>query len=64
MSKYDDFDYHVGGAQANGQPDDNAFTHIGFMLSWLIRGGLGVASPAERSEVELTAGRLLAALRR
>jgi hypothetical protein len=42
MSKYDDFDYHVGGAQANGQPEDNAFTHIGFMLSWLIRHDLGL----------------------
>lgn len=41
MSKYDDFDYHVGDAVAKGQPEDNAFTHIGFMLAWLIGRGLG-----------------------
>lgn len=43
MTKYDDYDYHVAAAQAVGQPEDNAFTHIGFMLSWLIRRGLGRA---------------------
>jgi hypothetical protein len=43
MTKYDDFDYHVGEAVANGQPEDNAFTHIGFMLAWLIRRGFGNA---------------------
>jgi hypothetical protein len=43
MTKYDDFDYHVGEAVASGQPEDDAFTHIGFMLAWLIRRGFGDA---------------------
>lgn len=41
MAKFDDFDYHVAAAVAGGQPENNAFTHIGLMLSWLIRHGLG-----------------------
>jgi hypothetical protein len=40
MSKYDDYDYHVGDAVAKGRPEDNAFTHIGFMIAWLIGRGL------------------------
>jgi hypothetical protein len=43
MTKYDDYDYHVGEAVANGQPEDNGFTHIGFMFAWLIRRGFGNA---------------------
>ncbi len=39
MAKYDDFDYHVGSAVEAGQPPENAFTHIGFMLGWLARRG-------------------------
>jgi len=34
---YDDDDYHVADAAEHGQPEDNAFTHIGFFLAWLIR---------------------------
>ena len=41
MTKYDDLDYHLGDAMDKGQPDENAFTHIAFMLSWLIRRDLG-----------------------
>ena len=37
MAKYDDFDYHVGDAVKRGMPEDNAFTHIGFMLAWTVR---------------------------
>jgi hypothetical protein len=37
MTKYDDYDFHDGEALEKGQPEDNAFTHIGFMLCWLIR---------------------------
>jgi len=35
--KYDDADYHDGPAIDAGQPPENAFTHIGLMLAWLIR---------------------------
>jgi hypothetical protein len=38
--KYDDYDYHIGAAIEAGFEPDNAFTHIGFMVSWLIRRGL------------------------
>ena len=41
MTKYDDFDWHVGDAIEKGQPADGAFTHTGFMLAWLIRRGMG-----------------------
>jgi hypothetical protein len=43
VTKYDDFDFYVGEAVASGQPEDNGFTHIGFMLAWLIRRGFGNA---------------------
>jgi len=43
MTKYDDYDFHVGEAVASGQPEGNGFTHIGFMLAWLIRRGFGDA---------------------
>jgi hypothetical protein len=35
--KYDDVDWHVEGALNAGQPEDNAATHIGLYLGWLIR---------------------------
>jgi hypothetical protein len=41
MTKYDDFDFHVGEVLQQGQPEENAFTHIGFMLVWLIEHDLG-----------------------
>jgi hypothetical protein len=41
MTKYDDFDWHIGAAVEANQPEDGAFTHIGFMLAWLIRRGMG-----------------------
>jgi hypothetical protein len=34
---YDRLDWHLGSAIAAGQPPDNAFTHIGFYLAWVIR---------------------------
>jgi hypothetical protein len=37
MLVYDNFDFHVSDAVENGQPEDNAFTHIGFFIAWLIR---------------------------
>jgi hypothetical protein len=37
MTKFDDYDFHIGDAVAKGRPADNAFTHIGFMLAWLVR---------------------------
>jgi hypothetical protein len=44
VTKYDDFDYHAGMAEKFGQPVDHGFTHIGFMLAWLLRHGLGQPS--------------------
>jgi hypothetical protein len=41
MTKYDDFDWHAGDAIEKGQLEDGAFTHIGFILAWLIRRGVG-----------------------
>jgi hypothetical protein len=41
VTKYDDFDYHVGDAVDKGQDPDGAFTHIGFMLAWLLSHDLG-----------------------
>jgi hypothetical protein len=37
LTKYDDADYHEGSAIEAGQPAENAFTHIGLYLGWLIR---------------------------
>ncbi len=35
--KYDDVDWHIDGAIEAGQPEEQAFAHIGLYLSWLIR---------------------------
>lgn len=40
FGKYDDYSYHVASAVDAGFEPDHAFTHIGFMVSWLIRHGL------------------------
>jgi hypothetical protein len=37
VTAYDKLDWHYGAALAAGQPKENAFTHIGFYLAWLIR---------------------------
>lgn len=37
MAVYDRLDWHYDSAVAAGQPPENAFTHIGFYLAWLIR---------------------------
>jgi hypothetical protein len=37
MIKFDDADFHVSDTLAKGQPVENAFTHIGFILAWLVR---------------------------
>jgi hypothetical protein len=37
VAVYDKLDWHFDGAISAGQPPDNAFTHIGFYLAWLIR---------------------------
>ena len=37
MAVYDKLDWHVDSAVAAGQPREQAFTHIGFYLAWLIR---------------------------
>lgn len=37
MAVYDKLDWHYDSAVSGGQPPENAFTHIGFYLAWLIR---------------------------
>lgn len=37
MAVYDKLDWHYNSAVSAGQPSQNAFTHIGFYLAWLIR---------------------------
>lgn len=37
VAVYDKLDWHVDSAVSAGQPAENAFTHIGFYLAWLIR---------------------------
>ncbi len=37
MTKYDDVDWHLDGAVEAGQPEENAFAHIGLYLSWLVQ---------------------------
>lgn len=37
VAVYDKLDWHYDGAVSAGQPPENAFTHIGFYLAWLIR---------------------------
>lgn len=37
MTAYDKLDWHFDSAVSAGQPPENAFTHIGFYLAWLIR---------------------------
>lgn len=37
---YDRLDWHFDSAVDGGQPPENAFTHIGFYLAWLIRNDL------------------------
>lgn len=37
VAVYDKLDWHFDSAVSAGQPPENAFTHIGFYLAWLIR---------------------------
>jgi hypothetical protein len=37
VAVYDKLDWHLDSAVSAGQPPENAFTHIGFYLAWLIR---------------------------
>jgi hypothetical protein len=37
LSSYDRLDWHLDSAIEAGQPPENAFTHIGLYLAWLIR---------------------------
>jgi hypothetical protein len=37
VTLYDKLDWHFDSAVSAGQPPENAFTHIGFYLAWLIR---------------------------
>jgi hypothetical protein len=54
VRKYDDYEYHAGEAIAAGQPEENGFTHIGFIVSWLVRHDMGAGSffgPELRAEL-------------
>src|SRR5690349_15012547 len=37
VTSYDRIDWHLDSAIAAGQPEENAFAHIGLYLAWLIR---------------------------
>ena len=37
VTLYDELDWHYDTAIEAGQPEENAFTHIGLYLAWLIR---------------------------
>ena len=52
MAVYDKLDWHFDSAVSAGQPPENAFTHVGFYLAWLIRHDLHNARsfPAEHVE--------------
>jgi hypothetical protein len=52
VTAYDKLDWHFDSAVSAGQPPENAFTHIGFYLAWLIRHDLHDARflPAEHVE--------------
>ena len=40
MASYDKLDWHLDAAVAAGRLEENAFTHIGIYLAWLIRNNL------------------------
>ena len=40
MATYDKLDWPYDAAVAAGQPPENAFTHIGIYLAWLVRNDL------------------------
>jgi hypothetical protein len=44
MATYDRLDWHFDSAIVAGHPPENAFTHIGFYLAWIIRHALTGAS--------------------
>jgi hypothetical protein len=52
MAVYDKLDWHYDSAVSAGQPAENAFTHIGFYLAWLIRHDLHNARSLPREHVE------------
>lgn len=51
VAMYDKLDWHVESAVSAGQPPENAFTHIGFYLAWLIRHDLHDARFLPREHV-------------
>jgi hypothetical protein len=52
MAVYDELDWHFDRAVSAGQPPENAFTHIGFYLAWLIRHDLHNATFLPAKHVE------------
>lgn len=52
MAVYDKLDWHYDSAVSAGQPPENASTHIGFYLAWLIRHDLHNARFLPREHVE------------
>ena len=37
MTVYDKLDWHLDAALSAGKPEENAFSHIGLYLGWLVR---------------------------
>lgn len=50
--QYDKLDWHLDGAASAGEPPENAFTHIGFYLAWLIRHDLHNPDVLQREHVD------------
>lgn len=59
MTTYDRFDWHLDAALERGRPPENAFTHIGLFLAWLIRHDLHdpAALPADVVAAVVSVGR-------
>jgi hypothetical protein len=52
--KFDDVDWHQGGADEAGQPEENASTHIRILLTWLVRHDLlarNVLTPGQIADI-------------
>ena len=52
MTSYDRIDWHLNGAIEAGQPEENAFAHIGLYLAWLIRHDLHDPSTFPRDHID------------
>jgi hypothetical protein len=58
-TKFDDADWHEGGAVAGGQPSEHAWTHMALYLTWLIRRDLAARSTLGRRAHRVRHGRVV-----